>query len=88
MAQDFFLSGVKVSPRHTECAYNAGCCFFYQRKFKNALKWFQFACQLDPTAFDSNFGKALCLLKLDQPNEAYQVINNSKLLLKPGVLEV
>lgn len=40
VALDYYLSGVKIDPRHYGCIYNAACSYFYEKMFTNSLKWF------------------------------------------------
>lgn len=42
-ALDYFLSGVKIDPKHYGCAYNCAYSYFADRKYRNALKWFDLA---------------------------------------------
>lgn len=48
VALDYYLSGVKIDPSHFGCIYNSACCYFYEKKYTNALKWFDIAIKIDP----------------------------------------
>ena len=72
-ALDYYLSGVKIDPRHYGCVYNAACSYFNDGKFTNALKWFEIASKIDPQSQDSHFGKSVTCLKLGQYSEALEV---------------
>ena len=47
IALDYYLSGVKIDPRHFGCVYNVGCSYFFEKKYLNALKWFELAIKID-----------------------------------------
>lgn len=74
VALDYYLSGVKFDPRNYGCIYNAGCSYFYEQKYKNALKWFDLALKVNPSSIDSSLGKSLSLLKLGCFKEALTAI--------------
>lgn len=74
VALDYYLSGVKIDPRHFGCIYNAACSYFFEKKFLNAVKWFDLALKIDPLSKDSFFGKTVTCLKLGQYTEALLTI--------------
>jgi tetratricopeptide (TPR) repeat protein len=77
IALDYYLSGIKIDPRHYGCVYNTACCYFFERKYRNAYKWFQIAIRLQPQQTDSHFGKTVCCLKLGKNEEALETITQA-----------
>lgn len=64
MAIDYYISGLKVDPEHFKCAYNIGFSFFMLQKFKNAVRWFDYALLCRPNSQECQFGRAVCFLRL------------------------
>jgi hypothetical protein len=64
VALDYYLSGIKIDPRHFGCAYNVGCCYFNAKMFVNAKKWFDFAIKIRHRDQDSQFAKVVTCIKL------------------------
>ena len=74
IALDYYMSGIKIDPRHFGCIYNAACSHFYEKKYNNALKWFEIALKINPESYDSYFGKAITCLKLNNVDQALKTI--------------
>jgi len=68
------LSGVKINPGHFGCVYNVGCSYYFEKKFLNALKWFEMAIQIDSKNQDCYYGKAAACLKLGRFKDALAAI--------------
>lgn len=73
-ALDYYLSGVKIDPRHFGCVYNVACSYYFEKKYVNANKWFDIAIKLDPLSEDSYFGKTIACLKLGLFDDALATI--------------
>jgi tetratricopeptide (TPR) repeat protein len=74
IALDYYLSGVKIDPQHFGCVYNVACSYYFEKKYLNALKWFELAIKIDSSCQDSYFGKAATCLKLGRYQEAISSI--------------
>jgi tetratricopeptide (TPR) repeat protein len=75
VALDYYISGVKIDPRHFGCIYNVACCHFFNKKFANSKKWFDLALKIDSTSLDSYFGRTAACLKLGLYTEAITSIS-------------
>lgn len=65
---------MKIDPHHFGCVYNVGCSYFFEKKYLNALKWFELAIKIDSKCQDSYFGKAATCLKLGRYEQAISAI--------------
>lgn len=74
VALDYYLSGVKIDPYHFGCVYNVGCSYYFDKKYLNALKWFELAIKIDANCQDSFFCKAATCLKLGLYEQAISAI--------------
>ncbi len=72
---DYYLSGVKIDPKHFGCVYNVACSYYFEEKYINSLKWFELAMKIDPKSQDCYFGKTACCLKLGKFEQALNAID-------------
>ena len=70
---------MKQDPKHYGCIYNVACSFYFEAKYENALKWFDFSIKVvkddKGNNGDSYFGKTVTYMKLGQFEKAKETID-------------
>ena len=63
------------------------CSYYMEKKFRNSLKWFEIAIQLNPFNSDSYYGKTIACLKLGLNTEALESLHTLQQLQRENPVQ-